>query len=286
MSDDHWRLITDLTEFLDEAGPFLRSRPVRHTVSLSVLENLRTQGTSLYGDRHPVFGALTDADGQVVAAFFHTPPHPLNVTRLAPHQAQSLADALLSHDHQLLGITSDKTTAAAFVESWRHRTNTTATVIRGERLYRLGELTPPEPAPPGRPRIATSADHARLQAWNSAFAAELGFPRPAADSLLASRIAAGGFTLWETPDGTPVSMAAATGLIAGQIRIVTVYTPPEHRARGYAGAATAEASRRAREAGAQEVLLFADLANRTSNALYQRIGYRPVEDFTAYGFQD
>ncbi len=28
----------------------------------------------------------------------------------------------------------------------------------------------------------------------------------------------------------------------------------------------------------KEVLLFADLANRTSNGLYQRLGYEPVED--------
>jgi predicted GNAT family acetyltransferase len=26
------------------------------------------------------------------------------------------------------------------------------------------------------------------------------------------------------------------------------------------------------------VLLFTDLANATSNAIYQRLGYRPVED--------
>ncbi|GGX36570.1 hypothetical protein GCM10010341_67710 [Streptomyces noursei] len=37
-------------------------------------------------------------------------------------------------------------------------------------------------------------------------------------------------------------------------------------------------------AGAAEVLLFADLANPTSNGLYQRIGYRPVTDFAVYDF--
>jgi predicted GNAT family acetyltransferase len=32
------------------------------------------------------------------------------------------------------------------------------------------------------------------------------------------------------------------------------------------------------------VLLFTNLANPTSNALYQRIGYRPVMDFAVYDF--
>lgn len=56
------------------------------------------------------------------------------------------------------------------------------------------------------------------------------------------------------------------------------------RGHGYAGAATAEVSRAALAAGATEVLLFADLANPTSNGLYQRIGYRPVAGFARYDF--
>lgn len=62
-------------------------------------------------------------------------------------------------------------------------------------------------------------------------------------------------------------------------------THPAHlRGRGYAGAATAEVSRAALASGADEVLLFTDLANPTSNGLYQRIGYRPVADFATYEF--
>lgn len=93
-----------------------------------------------------------------------------------------------------------------------------------------------------------------------------------------------GITLWETPDGVPVSMAGLTSLVAGQIRLAPVYTPAHLRGRGYAGAAAVEAGRAALAEGADEVLLFADLANPTSNGLYQRIGYRPVTDFAMYDF--
>ena len=37
-------------------------------------------------------------------------------------------------------------------------------------------------------------------------------------------------------------------------------------------------SQAAIDAGAAEVVLYTDLANPTSNALYQRLGYRPVEE--------
>jgi predicted GNAT family acetyltransferase len=63
-----------------------------------------------------------------------------------------------------------------------------------------------------------------------------------------------------------------------------VYTPPHLRLRGHGAAVTAAVSQAAIEAGAQEVVLFTDLSNPTSNALYQRLGYRPVEDRLVLAF--
>ena len=121
--------------------------------------------------------------------------------------------------------------------------------------------------------------------WYEEFAAALGAaPSADADSWADTRIAHGRITFWETPDGTPVSMAGVTPMVAGQIRVAPVYTPARLRGLGYAGAATVEVSRAAMAAGAAEVLLFADLANLTSNDLYHRIGYRSVTDFALYDF--
>jgi predicted GNAT family acetyltransferase len=47
---------------------------------------------------------------------------------------------------------------------------------------------------------------------------------------------------------------------------------------------TATVSQVALDAGVTDVLLYTDLANPTSNALYQRIGYRPVEDRVMLSF--
>lgn len=157
-----------------------------------------------------------------------------------------------------------------------------------QRLYRLDTLTEPEPVPQGRPRIAGEGDRELLVRWFGEFVRDIGESENdsvRAESWADARLAYGGVTLWEAPDGTPVSMAGLTPPVAGQIRVAPVYTPAGLRGRGYAGAATAEVSRLARERGADEVLLFTDLANPTSNGLYQRIGYRPVADFAVYDFQ-
>lgn len=121
--------------------------------------------------------------------------------------------------------------------------------------------------------------------WHREFVTDIGgTPHVDNGAWADTRIADERVTLWETPDGTPVSMAGRTPMVAGQIRVAPVYTPAHLRGRGYAGAATVEVSRAALAAGAEEVLLFADLANPTSSGLYQRIGYRPVADFAVYDF--
>jgi predicted GNAT family acetyltransferase len=90
-------------------------------------------------------------------------------------------------------------------------------------------------------------------------------------------VAEGRFWLWLDETGIPVSMAARQPSAAGVARIGPVYTPPEHRAHGYGSAITARVARGILEDAAVPVL-YADRANRTSNQIYQAIGFRPVSD--------
>jgi predicted GNAT family acetyltransferase len=62
-----------------------------------------------------------------------------------------------------------------------------------------------------------------------------------------------------------------------------VYTPPEHRRQGYAGALTSHVSAEIRSAGNQ-ACLYTNLADPTSNSIYQQVGYRPVADFVEVEF--
>jgi predicted GNAT family acetyltransferase len=121
--------------------------------------------------------------------------------------------------------------------------------------------------------------------WCREFAADVGeVVSIDAASWAGTRFAEKRYTFWETADGTPVSMAGVNPMVAGMVRVDPVYTPAHLRGHGYAGAVTVEVSRAALAAGATDVVLFADPANPTSNALYQRIGYVPVTDWAAYDF--
>jgi predicted GNAT family acetyltransferase len=83
--------------------------------------------------------------------------------------------------------------------------------------------------------------------------------------------------VWEDETGTVVHLTGASRPMFGVSRIGPVYTPPEHRSRGYAGATVAAVSQALLDEGAR-VCLFTDQANPVSNALYERLGFRPVVD--------
>src|SRR5207253_1182834 len=103
---------------------------------------------------------------------------------------------------------------------------------------------------------------------------------PEPEQILQRLVERGGLWVW-CDGGEPVSFASATAPAHGMTRIGLVYTPKELRGRGYASSCVAALSQRSLNAGVTPVL-FTDLANPTSNKIYQQIGYRPVCDWRDY----
>ncbi|MER6015956.1 GNAT family N-acetyltransferase [Streptomyces bluensis] len=283
MRPDAWHLTEDIDDFLARAGDFLRSRPVLHNTPLTVTEKWRTR-PGAFDPGTVLFGRL-ESDGAVQAVFYVPPTRRLTLTPLAPERADALAAHLTGLGHTLSGVTADHDTATAFAEAWQRYTGATPTLRVRMHLYRLGTLTPPNPHPDGRGRLVGEQDREHLMRWCRELVADLGETVTInADSWNSTRFAEKHYTFWETPDGTPVSMAGANPMVAGMVRVDPVYTPAHLRGRGYAAAVTAEVSRAALAAGATEVVLFTDAGNPASNALYQRLGYRRVTDWAPYDF--
>src|ERR1700722_6683358 len=279
-----WQTTGDVAAFRGEAGAFLRRERARNTVLLTLTEQLRvshSRGAAADAGAAdpaglPLFGWWAGDGGEAGGALMHTPPYPLLLTAVTAGAAADLAAALAGRP--LRGVNAPPETARRFAAAWRDGTGCLVTPHQRQRLYRLTELAWPDPAPDGAPRVAVDADAPLLAGWFGAFAREVG-ELTVADHAAAvrDRLGYGGISLWQA-GGRPVAMGGVSRQVAGMVRIGPVYTPPELRGRGYASAVTAELSLRAREAGAAEVLLFTDLDNPVSNSIYQRIGYRGVED--------
>jgi predicted GNAT family acetyltransferase len=279
-----WFLSDSLVDYSATAEGLVRANAGRNTILLGAAERLRARGLATFGPDSPLFGWWQQPGTSVVsAAFLHTPPFPVVLTSTTADIAAALAQALASRGRAVHGVNADLPVAAAFGTAWHQLTGDTVEESIRSRLYQLGQLKPPEPVPPGRARVAGPDDRNLLIAWSEAFHDETQTGPRDVTEMVDDRLSYRGYTLWEQA-GQPVSMAGLTRPVAGQVRVGPVYTPPGHRGRGYGGAVTWTVSQAARRGGVVQVLLFTDLANPTSNALYQRLGYQPVADRVILAF--
>jgi GNAT superfamily N-acetyltransferase len=277
-----WILTDDPVAFRAAAWSFLAAEPERYSVLLTVLSTLIRIGPDAYGEQRPLLG-WWPASGPVRAAVLQTPPRPMLITTWPGDAAGQLADALASGGAAPPGVNGTEHDAEVFASAWQRQSGVPGRIAQRQRLYRLGELEWPDPRPAGSARIAGSRDIDAVHALYAAFAEETG--QDGAPGVAEDRLAAGQLMLWEVAS-EPVSLAGFSEVIAGAARVGPVYTPPGLRGHGYGGAVTAAVSERAERNGASSVILFTDLANPTSNELYARLGYRPVEDRVVLLFGD
>ncbi len=270
-----WLLTQSRTDFVAAADQYIGADPVRNTVPLTVLDALRHSGMSTFGDSAPVFGWHKSASGETDGAFLQTPPHPLLVVGLPPTSCEALVQLLAGRKPTAANLPEPD--AGKFSAAWTSVTGGSTSVGVRMRLFQLAQLVPQSAPPPGAVRVADQSDFDLLVRWTGEFVAETGAGSEDAARTVADRLSYRGISVWQI-NGQPVAMASVTRHVAGVCRVSSVYTPPEQRKHGYGGAITAAVTQQAVTDGAAAVVLYSDLANPTSNALYQRLGYRPVAD--------
>ncbi|MFF1510776.1 GNAT family N-acetyltransferase [Streptomyces sp. NPDC058326] len=261
-----WHFTEDATAFRTAAADHLAAEPARNTAVLTLM------------DRADLLGWWAEPDGRVTGVFAASP---VRVPAFGAMTVEAARALVLPAGEEPTGLRGETAAVEAYAEAsgrpW-------APTVR-MRLFRLAEPVPPEPAPEGRARVADAADVPLVTAWARGFARAIGEdPEQDFTGPVTERISEGRLLLWVTPGGRPVAMAAVSRTIEGQARVHLVWTPPEERRRGYAAGVTAAVGRAALDSGAAQVLLFTDLSNPTSNALYQRLGYRPVTDHLGVEF--
>jgi predicted GNAT family acetyltransferase len=276
------RRLTTATQLRSLAEPFLLRNEAQHNLILGLLATLE-QDPIFYGPP-PYYAVALDGD-EVVATAVMTRPYALALSLCDSDEALGLlAQDLHQFSAETAGVNAPVPVARRFAETWRQLTGESWTLSLAERCYRLDAVMFPSGVR-GRARLATLDDIDLLVDWQMAFVEEAvpsdKRPREAMERTMRARLEmppdVAGRLVWED-GGLPVALAGYGNATPNSMRIGGVYTPPEHRRRGYGGAVTAAASQKVLDLGKKFVTLFTDLSNPTSNHIYQEIGFYPVYD--------
>jgi predicted GNAT family acetyltransferase len=266
----------------DEAQSWFAGLVDREPQALSVVASV-TAGIVRDRTRYPGARWWAGHDGTaVVAAFMHTPPHPLLVAFATPDEARALAGALAGQGDELPGVSGLREATEAFADEWRARTGAPVSTTMEVGRFALPDRAVLAFEVRGAFRRATAQDLPVVDAWHQDFVDAIEGAGQRAANPLDAHVADGRVGLW-VDDSVPVSMAYASPASGGLTRISGVWTPPELRGRGYASGVVAALSNERLDDG-EACMLFTDLANPTSNAIYQAMGYRRVGDAVTLAF--
>ncbi len=248
---------------------------------------LGTCGSPTSGASGPdrLFLTLEDGDALVGAAMW-APPGPRVVTQLQEAAGPALVEALRARGAALTHVSGPVEAVERFAALWEAASGSRAVVAMRQGLFQLTRVRPPRPAE-GHLRSGGEGDLPLLADWAEAFAIDAGLPAAQHASIRrasAQWVKDRSVALWEAND-KPVSMAVALGPTPRGIRVGFVYTPPAFRNRGFASACVAELSQQLLDAGRRFCFLFTDLANPTSNRIYQAIGYEWVGESRLVRFE-
>ena len=293
-----WSTTSDLERFAAAAGGYLRSRAAENTLLLSAAQDAQRQQANQAQQASqarqapqaqpqgtgPLFGWWTPPDEEDPrGAFVHDPAEPLLISGRAPEMATALAATLAKLGRQVRGVDAPTEAADAFAAAWSQRGGMSVRAHRSCRVYRLAasaqglavQGTPPPglagpPDPPGRLRVATTADHATLADWLRVAAIEAAERLASPSDLATDVLSYGGAFFWEVPQRSgrlrdvahylaiphhrdmaqfgepvpqPVALVTLTRPVAEIVRISMIYTLPDRRRSGYAGALTQAVSR-------------------------------------------
>jgi uncharacterized protein len=264
---------SNANDFLNKAAGLFKN-PTLHSFLLSL--------AAKYKEKHAeLFVRGTDESGAFRVAGLQTDfDRALIMSNASSEDAETFANLLSEKVQRLPGVMGPVPAVDSFAKTWSTSKSCKSHLSANQRLFELTKLKPPRPIQ-GFWRLANPYDLDLLFHWRRAFHDEAvpHDPKPNDEELrdqIREHIEQKSLFIWQ--DGAPVCFVGSTRETAAEKWIAPVYTPPALRGKGYGTALVAAVSDQILQSG-KKGMLFTDLANPTSNSIYQKIGYVPVADF-------
>jgi hypothetical protein len=273
----------EVSQYYEHVKSYLLQHEAHHNLIFGILDGLINQPERF---KHSPYLVTVEEDNGLLAVALWTPPRKLVLSRcLHPHALKVIAQDFQARQAVIPGVMGLVDEALAFAQAWQAITNQSYCQGLQLRVYQLETVQPIAKAN-GYFRQATHTDRNVLIEWVQAFSQEAldeATEYDEAEQIVERYLRKGSLYLWQ--DQVPVATAGYTGATPNGIRVNFVYTPPKYRRQGYASSCVAALSQTLLAQGRKYCFLFTDLANPTSNRIYQAIGYEPICDVDEYTFQ-
>ncbi|WP_313892022.1 GNAT family N-acetyltransferase [Psychrobacillus sp.] len=265
-------------DFAQVAMPFLEKNEDKFSLFLGVLQGIRQ------GNYENPFMASIEEEGELLALFQMTPPHPLNIIFVNEERMEVCIDLVISElikqSIPVESIISGKEWAYSFAEKWQEQTGQSASILMDQGLYRLDQVDDSIEMSPGAWRYANEQDRVLVEAWYHLFVQDTGLPpsknHAEVQTHVKQMVDNQEVFLWEH-NGETVSMMKKARPTEHGVTVSLVFTPKEQRKKGYARTMVAAGSKELLEEF-QFCVLYTDMLNPTSNKIYQEIGYQKIID--------
>lgn len=273
----------DAHEFAEKAESILTEREDVYSLFFGVLQAIKA---GVYEDP---FMATIEEDGEVLALFQMTSPHPLNIILVDEDRMEEILDlaiqSLIALEIEIVSIISLKSWANRFAEKWEVKTAKSSKVLMDQGVYRLDQVDETLKESSGAWRFANERDCPLIGNWYNLFEKEAGLPVTSKEdvrSRVEKFVKEREVFLW-IDKGKVVSMMKKSRPTKHSVTVSLVFTPQEERRKGYARTMVAECSKELLK-DYKFCVLYTDMMNPTSNKIYKEIGYKKIADSVQLGF--
>ncbi|EPC8421170.1 GNAT family N-acetyltransferase [Bacillus wiedmannii] len=261
----------EILNFKEEVTPFLEKNEQENNLMLGILQVAQEptfMGVAKRGEEIVIVFLQTEEKIQMIVATSEIPE--VDIVKLAKEFSKVYPD--------IPGLIGNKKTVQRLAEEIAVLENKKTNVVMEQGVYALQQVKK-KWTEDGAFREIGSDELPLIEQWIYQFCEDVRLPttkeeaKQTAHTLITNRRLFG-----LDVDGKLVSVAAKTRPTTNNITVNFVYTPKEARKKGYASSCVAALSQRMLDEGYKTTTLYTDLANPTSNKIYQEIGYEQIAE--------
>ena len=269
----------DARELISLSGAYLERNESENNLPIGLAYRL-AEDPYYYTSELPLLLSILE-QGRVVGVVVMTPPKRIILSRIDT-DIQTAIVPIVRHLRgigvQIPGVVGPAAAAQAFAECWvEDMPGVSVKLSKRMRVFEARSVAN-LPLSPGKLRFARPDDHSLITRWIVGLSEAVGEPvsHESAESRAEKLTNDQQLYVWDNEG--PVSIAGVSRPMRNGTTIGLVYTPPEHRGKGYATSCVLLLTKKLLSDGYSFCSLYTDLSNPTSNSIYTKIGYVPIGD--------